>query len=141
MLNNYWRPCLAITGQESIPLLENAANATLKEITFKCSMRLPPTLAPEDAKKKLTDVVNQFKNDGGYDYTYGAQIELNISDAAAGFASPKIPDDINEKFVQATIDVFGNQPISLGCGGSIPFMEIFGGHFPQASFLLTGCVF
>jgi di/tripeptidase len=29
----------------------------------------------------------------------------------------------------------------VGCGGSIPFMEVFSGHFPEANFLLTGCGF
>lgn len=29
----------------------------------------------------------------------------------------------------------------VGCGGSIPFMEVFSKEFPNAQFLLTGCGF
>lgn len=29
----------------------------------------------------------------------------------------------------------------VGCGGSIPFMEVFSGIFPEANFLLTGVGF
>jgi len=29
----------------------------------------------------------------------------------------------------------------VGCGGSIPFMEVFASHFPETNFLLTGCGF
>ena len=40
---------------------------------------------------------------------------------------------------ESVSDVFdGQDPVYTGCGGSIPFMEVFGEHFPKANFLLTG---
>jgi acetylornithine deacetylase/succinyl-diaminopimelate desuccinylase-like protein len=29
----------------------------------------------------------------------------------------------------------------VGCGGGIPFMNIFGDLFPESNFILTGCGF
>jgi hypothetical protein len=35
----------------------------------------------------------------------------------------------------------GEEPVFVGCGGSIPFMEVMSREFPGAQFLLTGCGF
>jgi acetylornithine deacetylase/succinyl-diaminopimelate desuccinylase-like protein len=35
----------------------------------------------------------------------------------------------------------GNEPLFIGCGGSIPFMEFFSSMYPKANFLLTGVGF
>jgi hypothetical protein len=43
---------------------------------------------------------------------------------------------------ESTKEVFdGNEPIFIGCGGSIPFMEVMSREFPGVSFLLTGVGF
>ena len=53
-----------------------------------------------------------------------------------------MPEVIEQKFFEAHKVVFGgNDPISIGCGGSIPFMEVFNQNFPGTNFLLTGVGF
>jgi len=37
--------------------------------------------------------------------------------------------------------IFGQDLIATGLGGSIPFMEIFKDIFPEAKYFLTGCLF
>jgi acetylornithine deacetylase/succinyl-diaminopimelate desuccinylase-like protein len=44
MLNNTWRPTLAVTGQEGMPDLINAGNVLLPYTVLKMSFRLPPTV-------------------------------------------------------------------------------------------------
>jgi len=43
---------------------------------------------------------------------------------------------------ESTREVFdGNDPIFVGCGGSIPFMEVMSREFPGVAFLLIGVGF
>jgi acetylornithine deacetylase/succinyl-diaminopimelate desuccinylase-like protein len=76
--------------------------------------------------------------DNGIDYTYGATVELNIIDIANGFSAPDLTEEMTKKVNDAAMKVFGNEPIYVGGGGGIPFMEVFGGMFPASSFMLTG---
>jgi len=71
--------------------------------------------------------------------TYGANVEFEVYDKANGFCAPDLPEDIKAVVHQSTKEVFdGKDPIFVGCGGAIPFMEIFAQEFPNANFLLTG---
>src|SRR5262249_6194538 len=44
LLNNSWRPALAVTGQDGMPSVTQAGNVLLPQLTYKLSVRLPPTL-------------------------------------------------------------------------------------------------
>lgn len=71
--------------------------------------------------------------------TYGAKVEFEVGDIGNGFCAPDLPADIKSVVFQSTKEVFeGRDPVFVGCGGSIPFMEIFSQEFPNANFLLTG---
>lgn len=102
-------------------------------------MRLPPTLTAEKAKallqKHLIDHPNQQRD------TYGAQVELSYF-GDNGFDTKALDEGVQKAFFDANKYVFnGNVPIFVGCGGSIPFMEMFSTMFPKANFLLTGVGF
>lgn len=136
MINNFWRPTLSVTGFEGLPNFEKAGNVIYKELKLRCSLRLPPTLnsakAAEIVKAKLTEAE-----------PYNSQVEVSIAGAGNGFDAPKLPEELENKFNEAHKTVFGdsNVPMFVGCGGSIPFMEVFDQHFPGTNFLLTGCGF
>src|ERR1700734_1119411 len=46
LVNNTWRPSLAVTGADGLPPLRAAGNVLLPEISLKISLRLPPTVEP-----------------------------------------------------------------------------------------------
>ena len=61
-------------------------------------------------------------------------------DKGNGFCAPELPEDIKSVLFRSSKEVFdGRDPLFVGCGGSIPFMEIFASEFPNANFMLTGC--
>ena len=66
-----------------------------------------------------------------------------MQDVGEGFAAPDLPPALNKNLNEANKEVFGaeSNPVNVGCGGSIPFMEIFTREFPNAKFMLTGCGF
>jgi acetylornithine deacetylase/succinyl-diaminopimelate desuccinylase-like protein len=49
VLNNTWRPSLAVTGASGLPAMENAGNVLLPRVEFKLSFRMPPSANAEDA--------------------------------------------------------------------------------------------
>ena len=49
LLNNSWRPALAVTGQDGMPSVPQAGNVLLPQLTYKLSLRLPPTLQADKA--------------------------------------------------------------------------------------------
>ena len=73
LLNNCWRPQLAVIGQQGLQTKESAGNAIYKEITFRCSMRLPPTLKGDEAEKILRKIIFEDRSQkDGIDFTFGA---------------------------------------------------------------------
>jgi len=59
-----------------------------------------------------------------------------------GFCAPEFSPELKKIVFEATREVFeGKDPIFIGCGGSIPFMEVMSREFPGVAFLLTGVGF
>ena len=136
IINNYWRPSLSVIGFEGLPPLSKAGNVIYKELKLRCSLRLPPTLTATKAAEIVSRILNESRPE-----TYNAKIELTIGEGGNGFDAPKLPETIESKFKEAHAAVFPGQPMFIGCGGSIPFMEVFSQNFPGTNFLLTGCGF
>ena len=123
LLNNFWRPTLSVTGFEGLPTFEKAGNVVYQQLKLRVSLRLPPTLA----SSKAAEIVKARLTEGVEDLTYNAQVEVIIAGAGNGFDAPKLPQAIEDKFNSAHRAVFGDssKPMFVGCGGSIPFMEVF----------------
>lgn len=43
LLNRSWKPQLTVTGLNGIPPIHSAGNVMVPEMTFKISLRVPPT--------------------------------------------------------------------------------------------------
>ena len=72
--------------------------------------------------------------------TFGAKLEYTLIDGGDGFKAPDLPYKVKQSLDAATVEIFGvgKEPLSVGCGGAIPFMDIFTKQFPKANFMLTG---
>src|SRR5262249_6473496 len=53
VLNRTWRPALAVTGAEGLPVPANAGNVLLPKTTLSLSLRLPPTVNAKKAAMQL----------------------------------------------------------------------------------------
>ena len=137
LINNFWKPSLSVIGFEGLPNFATAGNVVYKELKLRVSLRLPPTLTWQKASEVIK---SKLEADGPE--TFGAKVEVTIDEGGNGFDAPKLPAELEEKFFKAHAEVFSqNQPMFIGCGGSIPFMEIFSQNFPGTNFLLTGVGF
>lgn len=112
---------------EGLPAdINSAGNCLYKSMKFRLSMRIPPgishTFVVDTLREKLTAAGPE---------TFGAKIEFDLLDSGDGFDAPDLPATLKNQLNEATAEVFdGKKPLYVGCGGSIPFMDVFYEIFP-----------
>jgi acetylornithine deacetylase/succinyl-diaminopimelate desuccinylase-like protein len=122
---------LAVIGIDGLPDPINAGNVLLPSTVAKLSLRLPPTLDPDEAGDRVRALLEN-------DPPYGARIEYEPGPSAAGWNAPPLLPWLEQSLQHASEAAFGAPPAYMGEGGSIPFMAMLGEKFPQAQFVVTG---
>jgi acetylornithine deacetylase/succinyl-diaminopimelate desuccinylase-like protein len=130
LLNNSWRPALAVTGQDGMPSVARAGNVLLPQLTYKLSLRLPPTLAADQATAAVKRVLET-------EPPFGARVTVTGS-GTTGWNAPPLAPWLAAATDASSQEFFGNVACAIGLGGSIPFMAMLGERFPEAQFLITG---
>ena len=131
VLRRTWRPALSIVGSDGLPPTANAGNVLRPYTTLQLSMRIPPTTDADKAKEKINSVLLD-------NAPYDAKITLNFEEAACGWNSPETSSWLLEAIEKASNKFYGEDPCSIGEGGTIPFMAMLGEQFPKAQFVITG---
>jgi acetylornithine deacetylase/succinyl-diaminopimelate desuccinylase-like protein len=132
LLNNTWRPALAVTGVEGIPAGADGGNVLRPKTSLKLSLRLPPTADAARATRRVKEVLEA-------DPPYGARVTYATGERPGdGWDAPVMADWLRESVARASTAQFGAPPMFDGLGGSIPFMSMLGERFPGAQFLVTG---
>jgi acetylornithine deacetylase/succinyl-diaminopimelate desuccinylase-like protein len=134
VLNNSWRPALAITGAAGLPLPADGGNVLRPKTSLKLSLRLPPTCDAPQAVRRLKEILEA-------DPPYGARVTLDTyGEAGNGWNAPATDPALLQSIHRASTAYFGKPAMFHGLGGSIPFMSMLGERFPQAQFLITGAM-
>jgi acetylornithine deacetylase/succinyl-diaminopimelate desuccinylase-like protein len=131
IINSTWRGTLAVTGADGLPPVASAGNVLLPELSFKLSLRLPPTTDPAKAAHALRAALER-------DPPYGAQVTFESGGDAGGWNAPAFAPWLEESIMRASREVYGRDAVHIGCGGSIPFMGMLGARFPRTQFFITG---
>ena len=131
LLNNTWRPALAITGAAGLASLEDAGNVLRPSTSVKVSLRLAPTTDAARASKRLKEI---FESDP----PYGAKVTFEAGTPSSGWDAPATAAWLSAAVQGASKSYFGKPAMFEGTGGTIPFMAMLGERFPQAQFLVTG---
>ena len=131
IINSTWRATLAVTGADGLPPVGSAGNVLLPELSFKLSLRLPPTTDPARAAKALKETLER-------DPPYGAQVTFESEGGTGGWNAPAFAPWLEESITRASQKIYGREAIHIGCGGSIPFMGMLGARFPHTQFFITG---
>jgi acetylornithine deacetylase/succinyl-diaminopimelate desuccinylase-like protein len=132
LLNNTWRPALAVTGVDGMPALADAGNVLRPKTAVKLSLRLPPTVDAETASRRLKEVLEA-------EPPYGARVTYTGGERpGSGWNAPLMADWLRDSVARASTAQFGAPAMFDGLGGSIPFMSMLGERFPRAQFLVTG---
>jgi acetylornithine deacetylase/succinyl-diaminopimelate desuccinylase-like protein len=131
ILNRTWRPAVAVTGAEGMPLPKDGGNVLRPYTTLKLSFRTPPTCDATRAVRKLKEVLER-------DPPYGAKVTFDAGEGGQGWNAPPLSPWLDKSIQNASQACFGKPAISMGEGGTIPFMAMLGQKFPRAQFLITG---
>jgi cysteinylglycine-S-conjugate dipeptidase len=130
LLERLWmRPTITPTGMDA-PSVATAANTLLGEVRTKLSVRLAPGQDPDRALAALTDHLHAAA-------PFGAEVAVVVGERnPAWVTEPGGP--AWDAAVAAMTAAYGRAPATLGCGGSIPFVQPFSDAFGGAPCLLVG---
>jgi acetylornithine deacetylase/succinyl-diaminopimelate desuccinylase-like protein len=131
LLNNTWRPALAVTGADGLPSLGNAGNVLLPSTSLKLSFRLPPTCDANKAARVVQDAIEAVAPSL-------SKVSFEVESINEGWNAPAVAGWLEASMQQASRDFFGEPSMYMGTGGTIPFMAMLGEKFPDAQFLVTG---
>jgi acetylornithine deacetylase/succinyl-diaminopimelate desuccinylase-like protein len=131
ILNRTWRPALSVTGAEGLPPIGNAGNVLRPTTAIKLSLRVPPTVDAAAALARVKELLEANP-------PYGAKVTFTPGGANAGWNAPALAPWLEAALEAASATHFGKPPVSMGEGGSIPFMGMLGQRFPEAQFFITG---
>jgi hypothetical protein len=65
-------------------------------------------------------------------------VQFTGSSGAGGWNAPPFAGWLEESISAASRQVFARDAVSIGCGGTIPFMGMLGEQFPKTQFFITG---
>jgi acetylornithine deacetylase/succinyl-diaminopimelate desuccinylase-like protein len=131
LINSTWRATLAVTGADGLPPVQNAGNVLLPEVALKLSLRLPPTTEPARASAAVKAVLER-------DPPYGAQVSFTSAGGSGGWNAPPFAPWLEESISAASRCVYGKDAVSVGSGGTIPFLGMLATQFPKTQFFVTG---
>jgi len=131
VLNRTWRPALAVTGADGLPLPANAGNVLRPKTSLALSLRLPPGIDGERAGRRLKQILEAKP-------PYGARVTFEFDHAATGWHAPATAPWLEKAVDAASRRHWGKPAMWMGEGGAIPFMAMLGAKFPKAQFLITG---
>lgn len=131
ILRRTWKAALSVIGVNGMPSIENAGNVTLPTLSVKLSMRIPPTTSPAEAAAALKKMLETNPPNN-------ASVKFEINDTGPGWNAPTEATWLVDAINKASKTYFGKDAVSMGEGGSIPFMGMLGEKFPQAQFMITG---
>ena len=126
-----WEPTLSIIGADGIPPVQVAGNVLRTNTDLKLSFRIPPGVDSESAIDKVKETLES-------DPPYGAEVTFTPDSCADGFHAPPMEGRVSEAIHDASKELTGLPPLATWTGGTIPFMAMMQGKYPEAMFLCTG---
>jgi acetylornithine deacetylase/succinyl-diaminopimelate desuccinylase-like protein len=116
------RPSLALTALEGMPM-QGAANQLMAEARARVGVRVAPGQDADRVASVLVDFLRQ-------DPPFGVEVETEVNAAVPGWKTVD-QGPAFDAARRALAAGFGRDPVTIGCGGTIPFVgpfvEVLGG--------------
>lgn len=129
-LNRLWnQPSITVTGM-NMPDLAHASNTLIPSVTARISVRVAPGQTAYEAFSYISEHIAQHTPFGAHITYSDVNVGESFSANTSGWASVA--------YENALLKAWGTAPISMGVGGSIPFISSFVSAFPEAQVLVTG---
>jgi acetylornithine deacetylase/succinyl-diaminopimelate desuccinylase-like protein len=125
----WFEPSLTISALEASPL-EGATNQIVDAARARIGIRTVPRQDPEKVARALEKHLRKH-------VPWGLQLTVEPGPTAPWWRTePRGP--AIQAAVEALREGYGTEPVFIGCGGSIPFVEPMTRAFPEAPVLLMG---
>ena len=124
-------PSLSIIGADGIPSIQDAGNVLRTNTDLKVSIRTPPGISADEVAKKVQDLLEANPPNG-------AHVSAEMTEVADGFLSPELPEKLSDMLKESGKKFYGNEPMSLFIGGTIPVMAMLQSRYPDSKFIITG---
>jgi acetylornithine deacetylase/succinyl-diaminopimelate desuccinylase-like protein len=122
---------LVVTGIDGLPAVRDAGNVLVPSIRVKLSFRLPPSADPAKAQEVIRSALTS-------DPPFNARVEWAPDSGNAGWNAPPTAPWLERATQEASRNFFDREAMSMGTGGTIPFMAMLGMRFPATQFMVTG---
>lgn len=130
-LQQTWKPALTVIGVDGMPKIEDAGNVVQGSVALRLSMRVPPMI---DFEKAAQAVENELLRDP----PYGCKVSWRYQENHEGWCASSDSEEFETLFSDASKQVFGQEAVMMGQGGSISIINTFERLFPGTSLILTG---
>ena len=131
LIDNTWRPSLATVGLSGAPEVGNAGNTLRPGTSAKLVFRLPPTLDADQAGQQIKTLLEA-------EPPQGAKVTFELDTPQTGWLAPPTAPWLQSVLDRASHRHFGKPAMSMGMGGTIPFMKMLGDAYPGVQFMVTG---
>lgn len=123
------QPAITVTGIDA-PAVSHASNTLVPSVAVRVSVRVAPG---QDAGAAAEAVISHLRSSAAF----GATIDIDDLEVGQGFLVDESAPAV-EAMRGAMTDAWGNEAVSVGIGGSIPFIASLVDRFPEAQILVTG---
>jgi acetylornithine deacetylase/succinyl-diaminopimelate desuccinylase-like protein len=132
IINNTWKPFMAITGADGIPDSKTAGNVLRPYTQIKISIRLPPLVDSKIAADKIVEILKK-------DPPYNSKVEASVDNTGDGWNLETFGSRLKNISSLASQRFFDNNDMAFtGEGGSVPFVQILNKKFPKSDFMVLG---
>ncbi|TFC88812.1 dipeptidase [Cryobacterium sp. TMT3-29-2] len=130
VLSRIWsQPSITVTGIDA-PSVANASNTLTPAVTVRVSTRIAPGQPADEAFRALEAHLRAMA-------PFGARIDIDDVDTGEAFLVDTGGWAVAETR-SAMAEAWGESPVDIGVGGSIPFIADLVRVFPEAQILVTG---
>ena len=131
VLANTWGPSLGVVGLGGAPGISDAGNTLRPDTSAKLVFRLPPSLDAQAAGQRIKVLLER-------DPPPGATVRFELDPPHTGWYAPPTADWLEVSAEDASQAFFAKPALTMGTGGTIPFMKMLGDRYPDVQFVVTG---